>query len=1067
VIVRASAGTGKTHRLAVRCIELLARGERVDGILATTFTRKAAGEIRERVLSMLGAAATDAPGAVGLLRERIPGFDRERARSLLADAVARSHRVQIMTIDALAARMASMVQLEIGLPPGWSVIDDLGDAALRTRALDRVLDRVGVAGMMPILHDLHDGAMKASIHGTILDLVRAGESAWRSARGDAGVWERVPEPPGALGDAALAGALETLARTPMTVQKKAGGADGNWAKAHAKSVALAMDHEWVAFLDGGLGGAAEEGVYRKQEFPEGMREAYLPVVRHAVAMVVRKHAMRSRALASLLERFVPEYEALKREAGVVRFEDVPRALDRGVEAGALGAMYYRLDTRFRHVLLDEFQDTSAEQFALVEPMVSEIVSGEDDARSVLIVGDPKQTLYSWRNAAPGLMDEVERRWPAAFTRDELHLSRRSSPAVLEAVNRVFGGPDALSLLAGAPAAEAMARDFLPHASAKEWLPGVARLREVGEPVPRTDDERDAAPPAWAMVAADLVQEISAAHPEWTVGVLTRKGKSAGAIIGVLRGRGVFASAERGTALGATPAVAAFAALLTMIDHPGHTMAAYLVSMTPVGRPMGILSHANAAQIRAATDKLRRRIADEGVAALATEVAAAIAPCVDARSARRFDQLIELCEGFDRDPSLRLTELADRIWTVPVEDPSASRVRVMTVHASKGLEFDAVILPELGDPWSVRGGDVLMDQPDPLAPPRAVSVYAGEVARRVSPELAALHAATTNRRYVDELCALYVAMTRARSRVEMVVPPRTKSELDGKEVRAITAARVLRAALAPESDAPGVLWEHTHAGDPARAAAERAARAMPVPARPSPPTPRFVARRGDRPTWRLERTTPSSSGAPSGGAGSIRSTPMGTGADTTIGSRFGDLVHAWFAGLRWTEDGVPDDAALAANAAAIGLDDAVVARAIARFRRAATSAELAPVLSREAAAARFPGLEVEARVELPFLVRDPAHHDARVLAGRFDRVVLARRGTVIEHVEIVDYKTDAPPTDAGAVGAWMAARAASHDAQMQAYRRAAAALVRVPIARVSVSVAFVGVPALIGVQPTDQ
>ena len=1053
VIVRASAGTGKTHRLAVRCIELAARGEPLDAILATTFTRKAAGEIRERVLSMLARAAEGDPNATESLRERIPGFDRDCARVLLAETVSRLHRVQIMTIDALAARMASMVQLEIGLPPGWSILDDLDDEAIRGRALERALERGGQAAMLPLLHDLHDGAMKASVHGAVMEFVRAGEAAWRAANGDPSVWDTVPQPAGELKEPDLALALDALARTPMTVVTKSGKPDSRWAKAHSAAIERAVAGEWGELLKGGPAAIAESGSYCSHEMPEDMRAAYLPVVRHAAAVVVRRHIGRSKALEALIARFVPEYDGMKREAGVVRFDDVPRALAHAADAGARSAMYFRLDTRFRHVLLDEFQDTSAEQFALVEPMVAEIVSGASDDRSTLIVGDPKQTLYSWRNAAPGLMDEVNHRWPEGFTREEMHLSRRSSPAVLEAVNRVFGALDAAPLIAESKAAQDMLRSFEPHAAFKDWLPGDVALREVGEPQPKTDDERDAPPKPWALAAADLVQEIAAEHPEWTIGVLTRKGRSAGTIISVLRGRGVYASAERGTALGDAPAVAAFAALLTLIDHPGHSIAAYLVAMSPVGRAVGIDSFRESPRSRHTIDTLRRHIADRGAADLGGHIMQQIAPALDDRGLRRFEQAVEMCQRFDSEPSLRLTALAERIWTTAVEDPSASRIRVMTVHAAKGLEFDAVVLPELGDTWAVRPGDVLMDQPDPLAPPRAISPYATDVVRRVSPEIAAIHTATAERRYVDELCALYVAMTRAKARLEMIVPDLTKTEREGKASSTVTSARVLRAVLAPELDVSGVLWQTHHAGDPKRAAEQAGeSKAAPDLGHTALP-PRFTIGRGDRPVWRTDRKSPSTVGRDQ----DTRTAPRRAGGpDGSMGARIGDLVHAWFERIGWIEDGLPEEALLAADARVRGIDQDIFTRMRDRFFRAANSDAFRAVLGRKEVSARFDGLELEVRPELPFMVRDDA-----LLAGRFDRVMIGRAGGRVERIEIVDFKTDAPGEDHDA---WLAERMDEHRAQMEAYRRAASALMRVPIDRVRIWLAFVGVPEVVEAMP---
>jgi len=1047
VIVRASAGTGKTHTLAVRCIELLAEGESLDSILATTFTRKAAGEIRARILSVLAEADAGCDKPLDMLREAIPGFDRARARELLVHTASRLHRMQIMTIDALSAWMASMIGLEIGLSPGWSVIDDLADQDFRMRALDLVLARSGMQAMLPVLHDLHAGALKASIHRTVVELVGAGERAWRACEGDAGPWDTIPESAGRLTGDALASAVRALADTPCTVTKSNGEPDARWAKAHAGAIELARDGKWEEFLGAKVVAAsAEGGAYYKIPMPVGMRAAYISVRAHAAATVVDRHRVRARAMYALIARFLPEYESLKEDAGRVRFEDVPRMLRRA-DASDFGSVYFRMDTRFRHILLDEFQDTSADQFALLAPMIDEIVAGSEERRSVLIVGDPKQSLYSWRNAAPGLMDAVDRRWPGRFAHRSLTMSWRSSPVVLDAVNTVFGSIGTNPVVAGLASARAMERMFTAHSARHADLPGEVTIREIGEPRARSEEEADA--PAWVLAAADLVEQIRAQMPGATIGVLTRSGKAAGRIIGVLRGRTIPASAERGTPLGDTPAIAAFASVLTVIDHPGHSQAAFHASQTPVGRALGLTDHRDHRRMCREISHLRRSIFAEGVAPMCLRVMRACAPDMDHRSMRRFEQLVEVCEAFDRDPSIRLDMLTRQIWTVPVEDPSASKIRVMTIHAAKGLEFDAVILPELFGQWSVKPGDVLMDQPDPVAPPVAVSPYANAIVRSVCPELEAMYGATRERRIMDELCALYVGMTRARTRLELIVPPEKESSEDADAGTSITSAAVIRSAFAhePPSGREGIVWQNKMEAKAEAGGEELVAENAP---RPAVAPPRFLVRTGARSVWRSERTTPSGGGEHRVDRFADRAALAGAGAS-------GELMHGWFARLRWIEDGIPARDAMEAVAQHTSVDARRIESAIAQFQNAVAHPEISSALSRLTAESREPGGRVEVRTELPFLVRVRG----ALVSGRMDRITIGWQGDSVSWIEILDYKTDAhDPADAE----WVARRVEAHRAQMEAYRSAASEMFGIDAARIRIGLVFTSLPAVAWVGP---
>src|SRR5947208_2843270 len=136
VVIRASAGTGKTYQLAVRFIGLLAAGTRPDEILATTFTRKAAGEILDRVLFWLAQAAADESERTKLAKEiGVRALSAETCRELLCATVQRLHALRVGTLDSYFLQVATSFGPELGLPPGWSICDEMADAVLRDEAI--------------------------------------------------------------------------------------------------------------------------------------------------------------------------------------------------------------------------------------------------------------------------------------------------------------------------------------------------------------------------------------------------------------------------------------------------------------------------------------------------------------------------------------------------------------------------------------------------------------------------------------------------------------------------------------------------------------------------------------------------------------------------------------------------------------------------------------------------------------------------------------------------------------------------------------------------------------------
>jgi ATP-dependent exoDNAse (exonuclease V) beta subunit len=137
LVIRASAGSGKTFQLSTRYIAELA-GTPAEQILATTFTRKAAGEILERILRRLAdAALDDEPRRELAASLHMTELSRERCLEVLCGLTRNLHRVRVATLDSFFARVAGAFALELGLPPGWRILDEVEDPVEGARAAER------------------------------------------------------------------------------------------------------------------------------------------------------------------------------------------------------------------------------------------------------------------------------------------------------------------------------------------------------------------------------------------------------------------------------------------------------------------------------------------------------------------------------------------------------------------------------------------------------------------------------------------------------------------------------------------------------------------------------------------------------------------------------------------------------------------------------------------------------------------------------------------------------------------------------------------------------------------
>ena len=272
-IVRASAGTGKTHRLSTRYVELLRSGASVESILASTFTRKAAGEILGRVLSRLAEASLDRVAARDLAQE-LGGcaFGPKAASRLLRSLCDELHRTSISTLDAFFFRVAAMLRFELGLrsKPRMSSIDDPLERARRQDALEDTLDRLadsGLSELLDLLQRLHRDSARSSISFALDGLLKDLYETFAQAPGiDA--WSRL-EVPTAPDSDRVRSAVDLLSRA-------AGGtAQAGLRKALAGNVEDAERGAWARLLERGLAAkvAAGESSYRAKPIPDAWVEA--------------------------------------------------------------------------------------------------------------------------------------------------------------------------------------------------------------------------------------------------------------------------------------------------------------------------------------------------------------------------------------------------------------------------------------------------------------------------------------------------------------------------------------------------------------------------------------------------------------------------------------------------------------------------------------------------------------------------------------------------------------------------------------------------------------------------
>lgn len=1040
LVIRASAGTGKTFQLSNRFLRLAAAGEPLDAILATTFTRKGAGEILDRVLARLAEAACDEKHR-SALAEQLGGvpFDHRRCVELLTEMLRGLHRLRTGTLDSFFIQIARSYSLELGQPPGWQIVDELVDERLRAEAIRILLSEQSTADAVRLMNLLTKGEATTSVCRQLASLIETLYDIYLEAPAPA--WRSLPRHK-KLEPQALEAAIVALEQVALP-------GDKNFAKSREDAVANARAARWNAILSKGIGKAVAQGentYYRKTITPEVI-EAYQPIVRHAKAAIVDQIANQTEATHHLLERFDAAYRRLKLDAHAMRFADVTRLLGAAALADRMNEIEYRLDGCVSHLLLDEFQDTNPVQWRVLR-LFAERIFCPGSRGSFFCVGDVKQAIFGWRGGVAEIFDTLETDFPT-LNRQPLNKSYRSSQTVIDTVNRVFENLSANTALQRYPeAVRRWAARFETHTTTHVNMPGYCRL--LAAPAASADQSQGIVTQEFA------AREIARLHreaPGRTIGVLVRRNETVARLIYWLRKQQVAASEEGGNPLADSPAVQVVLSLLRLADHPGDETARFHVAHTPLGEAVGLGDYADGAAAVRVAAKVRRRLMDDGYGPTLYAWTKALCSSCDARELSRLLQLVELAYGYETAATTRTDDFVRLVMQKRVEDPSSADVRVMTFHQSKGLQFDIVVLPELDYRLVGQPPQMVVSRPNPAAPITHVCRYVSKDDLVALPKEFEAMFSSYERQVVEEsLCVLYVALTRAIHSLHMIVAPSKPNE---KSLPS-TAAGVLRVALAggrllePEETA----YEHGRSDWCRSAATAASAEAVPAAA----PLEIKLAPPPRRATRNLETATPSRL---EGGPRVHLSSRLRLEPSQSLDR--GTLLHAWFEEIEWLDDGVPEDRVLREIAARLATADLDIAATIGCFRTALSQPAIRSLLERSACAEQWRKLKAkhdpvryEVRREWPFVVRD----GDTILNGQIDRLVVALDGSRALAAEVIDFKSDRlPANDPRAV----AARIDLYRPQLEAYRRAAAASLRLPEDRVTSRIAFIEIGTVQTVQ----
>ena len=822
VLVSASAGSGKTFVMIEKIISLILRGEAdVSSVLAVTFTNLAAGEMKERLRAALVARINEERDAAARARlkaqlSEVATADISTLHSFCTNVIRRyfyrsdaagnfrvadeaeSSKIRLRAVDAVFDRLLENRDENFALLCRIFA-DGRGFSRLRDvllKSYDRTVVQAGFEAYLRALPSRYDEAHFDALAEELFAPVRA--RAARLARECAALEEEAAPliAQGVLNErhraflreraeygAAVAAAPDLFAAAPAAA-RELGRKPPNTALKRLGSAA-ALD------FDGRMGALKEDvDAIRKALEGAGGRE-------EALARFLAS-GRPAAALCALLLEFDAEYAALKTRAGVLDFSDLERKCLALLETPGVRE---EVAGRYTHVFVDEYQDINP-----VQERILSLVSG----KNVFMVGDAKQSIYGFRGCSAqffGKKFESLRPQGRALT---LNGNFRSGTAVLDLVNAVFsqvmteetGAVDyaATSVMrSGSPDAPRGGASivFVPERAEEEKERPERGVYSVAADLGPAEDEEYA---EGAVIASAIAEKRAAGYGFKDIVVLVRSKRGrAERIVAELTRRGIPVATEAEVNICDYPEVKAMIAVLQYLDNGSQDipLAAALKSA------LGGLRDEDLAQIRlfagqkctfrAACDLYARRQEDD----LARRLRAFFAACgrlrllCSARSAaeimtavlsetgmegellsqpcgservRRVGRLID--ESGEQSVSEFLESLKSGGWRVGFsESGGENAVRVMTMHASKGLEFPVVIVAGMNAPFNKEDlSGILYDEEWGFA------FGAYDLENFVSCETvlrAALKNRIRRRRAADEMRILYVALTRAREQLCLV------------------------------------------------------------------------------------------------------------------------------------------------------------------------------------------------------------------------------------------------------------------------------------------------------------
>ncbi len=836
--VSANAGSGKTRVLIERVARMLLAGAHPHRILCLTYTNAAAAEMQNRLFSMLGEWAMlddgDLLKKLSALSEGDLVVDSSvlsRSRRLFAEALETPGGLKIQTIHAFCATVLRRFPMEAGVSPRFEVLDDRSRREMIAEAREATIIRAAEgedSSLTEAFHALTDHYAEESFESLFNETTNHRElfetddalPAMYAALGvtpDADWRAEVAAWRDRLDRQALDQAVQAMQAGKTTDQKNA---------EHIAKLSRSADPDEIFNAASELFLTKDGGPRKLDRAPTKDVDAAAPWIRPLLAKAqgsflalqdqVRaiKRAALSNALHIMARAVLTEFEDVKSRVGALDFDDIiARALQLLSRSETAAWVLYKLDGGLDHILVDEAQDTSPDQWRVISALAEEFHAGlgaSDKNRTLFVVGDEKQSIYSFQGADPrefermrGLLSERLERMGKELSEPRLHTSFRSASAILRVVDEVLDDPATQGMSAGSLVSHIAHRDSNDAPGRVDIWPVLPPGEKVEEP-PWWEPIDAPSPADPELLLADAIAgEVArwldegvvipargrAVTPGDVMILVRRRGKLSKEILRRLQERGVPVAGADRLKVAEHIAVKDLLALakVALLPEDDLSLAALLRSPLCDVSEEALFSLAHDRGSARLWDRVRtageRHQADAEMLRDMAAQADYLRPFeflqralirhdgrrrlvgrLGAEAEDAIDELLAQALAYERAETPSLQGFVEWIETgdpeikrenQPRDEGDPGVVRVLTVHGAKGLESPIVILPDTLATARRTAPHIL------TAPTQAgVAAIAAGAAKEDPAPAAAARADIQRRDEEERLRLLYVAMTRA-------------------------------------------------------------------------------------------------------------------------------------------------------------------------------------------------------------------------------------------------------------------------------------------------------------------